>query len=46
VSIVDDIAAIVLAIVGIIWGVVLLIGSIPAIVKAIRVTASTAVRSG
>jgi hypothetical protein len=46
VSIVDDIAAIVLAIVGIIWGVVLLIGSIPAIVKAIRVTASTAARSG
>lgn len=46
VSIVDDIAAVVLAIVGIIWGVVLLIGSIPAIVKAIRVTASTAARSG
>ena len=46
VSIVDNIAAIVLAIVGIIWGVVLLIGSIPAIVKAIRVTASTAARSG
>ncbi len=46
VSIVDDIAAVVLAIVGIIWGIVLLIGSIPAIVKAIRVTVSTAVRPG
>lgn len=46
VSIVDDIAAIVFAILGIIWGIVLLIGSIPAIVKAIRVTVSTAARSG
>jgi hypothetical protein len=40
VSIVDDVGAIVFAIVAIIWGVVLLIGSIPSIWKAIRVTAA------
>ncbi|MEV4211398.1 hypothetical protein [Micromonospora sp. NPDC049662] len=40
VSILDDIGAIVFAIIAIIWGLVLLIGSIPAIVKAIRVTAA------
>ncbi|MGV9213624.1 hypothetical protein ACTFTM_17360 [Micromonospora sp. RB23] len=40
VSILDDIGALVFAIVAIIWGLVLLIGSIPAIVKAIRVTAA------
>lgn len=36
VSILDDIAAIVFAVVGAIWGVVLLIGAIPAIVKAAK----------
>lgn len=38
VSIVDSIAAIVIAIVAVIWGIVLAFGSIPAIVKSIRVT--------
>jgi len=38
VSIVDDIAAVIFAILAIIWGIVLLIGSIPAVVKAVRVT--------
>lgn len=38
VSIVDDVGAIVFSITGIVWGIVLLIGSIPAIVKAVRVT--------
>jgi hypothetical protein len=42
VSIADDIAAIVLCIVAIIWALVLLVGSIPAIVKAVRSTLSTA----
>jgi len=39
VSIVDDIAAVVFAVVAIVWGLVLLIGSLPAIWKAIRATA-------
>jgi hypothetical protein len=42
VSIADDIGAIVFAIVAIIWGIVLLIGSIPSIWKAIRTTAAIA----
>jgi hypothetical protein len=42
VSIVDDVGAIVFAIIAIIWGLVLLIGSIPAIWKAVRSTASIA----
>lgn len=46
VSIVDDLAAIVFGVIAIIWGLILLIGSIPAVVKAIRVSLSTAVRSG
>lgn len=41
VSIVDDVGALVFAIIAIIWGLVLLIGSIPAIWKAVRATAST-----
>ena len=45
VSIVDDVAALVFAIIAIIWGLVLLIGSIPAIVKAIRVTAALPARA-
>jgi hypothetical protein len=44
VSILDDIGAIVFAIVGIVWGIVLLVGSIPAIVKAVRVTGALAKR--
>ena len=40
VSIIDDVAAIIFAIVAIIWGLVLLIGSIPSIWKAVRVTAA------
>lgn len=42
VSILDDVGAIIFAVVGIVWGIVLLIGSIPAIVKAIRVTGALA----
>ena len=42
VSIVDDVAAIVFAIVAIVWGLILLIGSIPAIWKAARVTVALA----
>lgn len=38
VSILDNVAAIVLAIVAIIWALVLLIGSIPAVVKSVRVS--------
>jgi hypothetical protein len=38
VSILDDVGAIIFSITGIVWGIVLLIGSIPAIVKAVRVT--------
>lgn len=36
VSITDNIAAIVFAIIAIIWGIILLIGSIPSVVKAVR----------
>ena len=42
VSIVDDIAALIFAIIAIIWGIILLIGSIPSIWKAIRVTGALA----
>lgn len=42
VSILDDVGAIIFAVVGIVWGIVLLVGSIPAIVKAIRVTGALA----
>ena len=45
VSILDNVGAIVLAVVAIIWAIVLLIGSIPAIVKAIRVTAASTVEA-
>ncbi|NUT37127.1 MAG: hypothetical protein HOV79_29060 [Hamadaea sp.] len=45
VSILDDVGAIIFAIVAIVWGIVLLIGSIPAIVKAVRVSAALARRS-
>ncbi len=38
VSILDNVGAIIFSITGIVWGIVLLIGSIPAIVKAVRVT--------
>ncbi|WP_027345352.1 membrane protein [Hamadaea tsunoensis] len=38
VSILDDIGAIVFAVVAIVWGIVLLVGSIPSIVKAVRVS--------
>ncbi|MFF0233042.1 hypothetical protein [Micromonospora sp. NPDC005254] len=44
VSILDDVGALVFAIVAIIWGLVLLIGSIPAIVKSVRVTAALPTR--
>ncbi|GAA2191481.1 hypothetical protein [Micromonospora lupini] len=44
VSILDDVGALVFAIVAIIWGLVLLIGSIPAIVKSVRVTAALPAR--
>lgn len=46
VSIVDNLAAVLFGVIAIIWGLILLIGSIPAVVKAIRVSLSTAVRSG
>ncbi len=36
VSILDDVAAIVFAVVGAVWGIVLLIGAVPAIVKAVK----------
>lgn len=42
VSIVDDVGALVFAIVAIIWGLILLVGSIPSIWKAIRVTGALA----
>ncbi|PWU50705.1 hypothetical protein DLJ47_23415 [Micromonospora sp. S4605] len=45
VSILDDIGALVFAVVALVWGVVLLIGSIPAIVKAVRVTGALTDRS-
>ena len=38
VSIADDLAAVILAIVAIVWAIILLIGSIPAVVKSIRVS--------
>ncbi|MGW4500887.1 hypothetical protein ACWENR_20020 [Micromonospora sp. NPDC004336] len=38
VSIVDDLGALLFAVVALVWGLVLLIGSIPAVVKAVRVT--------
>ncbi|PWR06112.1 hypothetical protein DKT69_37510 [Micromonospora sicca] len=41
VSITDDVGALVFAVVAIVWSLVLLIGSIPAIVKAVRTTATT-----
>lgn len=41
VSITDDLGALVFAVVAIVWALVLLIGSIPAIVKALRATATT-----
>lgn len=41
VSITDDVGALVFAVVAIVWSLVLLIGSIPAIVKAVRATATT-----
>lgn len=40
VSIVDDIAALVVGIVGIVWALILLVGSIPAIASAVRVSTS------
>ena len=40
VSIVDDLAAVIFAVIAIVWGLILLIGSIPAVIKAIRVTVS------
>ncbi|WP_064445737.1 hypothetical protein [Micromonospora sp. NBRC 110037] len=45
VSILDDLGAVVFAVVALIWALVLLIGSIPAIVKAIRTTATTSGRT-
>ncbi|WP_433310882.1 hypothetical protein [Micromonospora chersina] len=41
VSITDDLGAVVFAVVALIWALVLLIGSIPAIVKAVRTSATT-----
>jgi hypothetical protein len=41
VSILDDVGALIFAVIAIIWGIVLLIGSIPAIVKAVRVSVSS-----
>ncbi|MCI4065769.1 hypothetical protein MRQ36_25705 [Micromonospora sp. R77] len=46
VSITDDLGAVLFAVVAIIWGLVLLIGSVPAIVKALRATATTSSPSG
>ncbi|MCT2277037.1 hypothetical protein M3G91_05320 [Micromonospora chalcea] len=45
VSILDDLGAVVFAVVALIWALVLLIGSIPAIVKAVRTTATTSGRT-
>ncbi|MFF5174643.1 hypothetical protein ACFY3U_18675 [Micromonospora sp. NPDC000089] len=44
VSILDDVGAVVFAVIAIVWALVLLIGSIPAIVKAVRVTAALPAR--
>ncbi|OKI62418.1 hypothetical protein [Micromonospora sp. CB01531] len=41
VSITDDLGALVFAVVAAVWALVLLVGSIPAIVKAVRTTATT-----
>ncbi|MFG3684617.1 hypothetical protein [Micromonospora sp. NPDC047740] len=41
VSITDDVGALVFAVVAAVWALVLLVGSIPAIVKAVRTTATT-----
>jgi hypothetical protein len=38
VSILDDLAAVIIAVVAIIWAVILLVGSIPAVVKSVRVS--------
>jgi len=38
VSILDDLAAVIIAIIAIIWAIVLLVGSIPAVVKSVRVS--------
>jgi hypothetical protein len=38
VSILDDLAAVIIAVVAIIWAIILLIGSIPAVVKSVRVS--------
>ncbi|MEU7958878.1 hypothetical protein [Micromonospora humida] len=40
VSILDDVGALVFAVVALVWGLVLLVGSVPAIVKAVRSTAT------
>ncbi|QLQ36220.1 hypothetical protein [Micromonospora robiginosa] len=45
VSILDDLGAVVFAVVALIWALVLLIGSIPAIVKAVRTTVTTSGRT-
>jgi hypothetical protein len=45
VSIVDTLLALVIAVVGIIWGVVLLIGAIPSIVSSIRLGATDVART-
>ncbi|MFF0098125.1 hypothetical protein ACFYO8_02200 [Micromonospora sp. NPDC005257] len=45
VSILDDLGAVVFAVVALIWALVLLIGSIPAIVKAVRTAATTSGRT-
>ncbi|MGK5676118.1 hypothetical protein ACSNOB_25145 [Micromonospora sp. URMC 106] len=46
VSVVDDLGALLFAVVALVWGLVLLIGSIPAVVKAVRVTGAAAEGSG
>ncbi|OWU97079.1 hypothetical protein B5D80_32180 [Micromonospora wenchangensis] len=40
VSILDDVGALVFAVVALVWGLVLLVGSVPAVVKAVRATAA------
>ncbi|MFY1623028.1 hypothetical protein ACN261_26640 [Micromonospora sp. WMMD723] len=40
VSILDDVGALVFAVVALVWGLVLLVGSVPAVVKAVRATAT------
>jgi hypothetical protein len=46
VSIVDTLLALVIAVVGIIWGIVLLIGAIPSIVSSIRLGATDVAKTG